>query len=53
MSQNLHSATVAAIDELHSLIRLQQLLEIALAIFCHFRRFPRDYAVSAHEKSRF
>jgi ubiquinone biosynthesis protein COQ9 len=30
MSQNLHSATVAAIDELHSLIGLQQLLEIAL-----------------------
>ena len=29
MSQNLHSTTVAALDELHSLIRLQQLLEIA------------------------
>ena len=30
MSQNLHSATVAALDELHSLIGQQQLLEIAL-----------------------
>lgn len=30
MSQNLHSTTVAALDELHSLIGLQQLLEIAL-----------------------
>ena len=30
MSQNLHSTTVAALDELHSLIRLQELLEIAL-----------------------
>lgn len=30
MSQNLHSTTVAALDELHTLIRLQQLLEIAL-----------------------
>ena len=30
MSQNLHSTTVAALDELHSLIELQQLLEIAL-----------------------
>lgn len=30
MSQNLHSTTVAALDELHALIRLQQLLEIAL-----------------------
>ena len=30
MSQNLHSTTVAALDELHALIGLQQLLEIAL-----------------------
>ncbi len=30
MSQNLHSTTVAALDELHSLIGLQELLEIAL-----------------------
>ena len=30
MSQNLHSTTVAVLDELHSLIRLQELLEIAL-----------------------
>ncbi|MBA2750249.1 MAG: hypothetical protein H0U45_16355 [Tatlockia sp.] len=30
MSQNLHSTTVAALDELHSLIGLQDLLEIAL-----------------------
>lgn len=30
MSQNLHSTTVAALDELHTLIGLQQLLEIAL-----------------------
>ena len=30
MSQNLHSTTVAALDELHSLVKLQELLEIAL-----------------------
>ncbi len=30
MSQNLHSTTVAALDELHSLIKLQELLDIAL-----------------------
>lgn len=30
MSQNLHSTTVAALDELHSLIGLQELLDIAL-----------------------
>lgn len=30
MSQKLHSQAVAAIDELHLLIRLQELLEIAL-----------------------
>ncbi len=30
MSQNLHSTTVAALDELHSLIGLQELLGIAL-----------------------
>ena len=30
MSQNLHSTTVAALDELHSLIGLQELLEIVL-----------------------
>ncbi len=30
MSQNLHSTTVAALDELYALIGLQQLLEIAL-----------------------
>ena len=30
MSQNLHSATVVALDELHLLIGLQELLEIAL-----------------------
>lgn len=30
MSQNLHSTTVAALDELNALIGLQQLLEIAL-----------------------
>lgn len=30
MSQNLHSTTVAALDELHTLIELQQLLDIAL-----------------------
>lgn len=30
MSQNLHRTTVAALDELHTLIGLQQLLEIAL-----------------------
>lgn len=30
MSQKLHSTAVAAIDELHLLIRLQELLEIAL-----------------------
>ena len=30
MSQNLHSTTVAALDELHALIGLQELLEIAL-----------------------
>ena len=29
-NQNLHSTTVAALDELHTLIGLQQLLEIAL-----------------------
>lgn len=30
MLQKLHSAAVAALDELHLLIRLQELLEIAL-----------------------
>ena len=30
MSQNLHSTTVAALDELHALIGLQDLLDIAL-----------------------
>ena len=30
MSQNLHSTTVAALDELHALIGLQELLDIAL-----------------------
>ena len=30
MSQNLHSTTVAAFDELHALIGLQELLDIAL-----------------------
>jgi hypothetical protein len=30
MSQNLHSTTVAALDELHSLVKLQELLGIAL-----------------------
>lgn len=30
MSQNLHSTTVAALDELHALIGLQKLLDIAL-----------------------
>lgn len=30
MSQNLHSTTVAALDELYALIGLQELLDIAL-----------------------
>jgi uncharacterized protein (DUF433 family) len=27
--------------------------DLSLTLFCHFRRFPRNHALSAYEKSRF